>query len=83
MRMNRKYRPARVRIGWRGPKKSRGLHSSGFEEVMVYNSKDLEKIDPNTQAARIGSSVGTKKRIGIEKEAEKLKIRVLNIQHER
>ncbi len=83
MRMNRKYRPARVRIGFRGPKITRGLHSSGFEEVMVYNTKDLKKIDPKTQAGRIGSSVGTKKRIDIEKEAEKLDIRILNIQHER
>ena len=83
MRINLKYRPARVRVGFRGPKKVRGLHSSGFEEVMVYNKKDLEKIDPKTQAGRIGSSVGTRKRMDIEKEAEKQKIRILNIQHER
>lgn len=79
MRINKKYRPSRVRIGFRGPKKTRGLHSSGFEEVMVYNPKDLEKINPDTEAARIGSSVGTKKRMDIEKAAEKLDIRILNL----
>ena len=68
-----------VRVGFRGPKKTRGLHSSGFEEVMVFNPKDLEKIDPATQAARIGSSVGTKKRIDIEESAKKLDIRILNL----
>ncbi len=79
MRINKKYRPSRVRIGFRGPKKTRGLHSSGFEEIMVFNSNDLEKLNPDTQAARIGSSVGTKKRMDIEKKAEKLDIRILNL----
>jgi len=79
MRINKKYRPSRVRVGFRGPKKTRGLHSSGFEEVMVYNPKDLEKINPATQAARIGSGVGTKKRMEIEKTAEKQDIRILNL----
>jgi len=79
MRINKKYRPSKVRVGFRGPKDVRGFHSSGFKEVMVYNVNDLEKIKKDTQAARIGSSVGTKKRIEIEKKAEELKIRVLNI----
>lgn len=79
MRINLKYRPSKVRVGFRGPKEVRGLHSSGFEEVIVFNANDLKEIDPKTQAARIGSSVGTKKRIDIEKKAEELKIRVLNL----
>jgi len=83
MRANYKYRPSKVRVGFRGPKKTRGLHSSGFKEVMVYNKKDLDKINPDIQAARIGSSVGTKKRIDIEKRAEELDIRILNMQHQR
>jgi len=83
MRENLKYRPSRVRVGFRGPKKTRKLHSSGFEEIMVYNTKDLDKINPDIQAARIGKSVGTKKRIDIEKIAEERNIRILNLQHER
>lgn len=78
MRVNRKYRQHRVRIGFRGPKEVRGLHSSGFEEVMVYNVDDLEAIDPKIQAARIGGSVGTKKRLAIQAKAEELNIRLLN-----
>ena len=78
MRINLKYRPNKVRIGYRGPKETRGLHSSGFEEIAVYNVKDIENVDPKTQAARIGSTVGTKKRIEIEKKAEELDVRVLN-----
>jgi large subunit ribosomal protein L32e len=79
MRINLKYRPSKVRVGFRGPREIRGLHSSGFEEVMVYNVDDLENLDPKTQAARIGSSVGTKKRMDIEKKAEELDVRILNM----
>ena len=79
MRINLKYRPNKVRVGFRGPQETRGLHSSGFEEVIVYNVSDLEGINPKTQAARIGGSVGTKKRINIEKKAEELDIRLLNL----
>jgi large subunit ribosomal protein L32e len=79
MRRNFKYRPSKVRVGFRGPKYARGLHSSGFEEVIVYNVNDLEGIDPKKQAARIGGSVGTKKRLDIEKKANELDVRILNL----
>jgi large subunit ribosomal protein L32e len=79
MRRNLAYRPSKVRVGFRGPKQARGLHSSGFEEVTVFNVKDLETLNPKTQAARIGGSVGTKKRIDIGKKAEELDIRLLNL----
>ena len=78
MRRNFKYRPKRVKVGFRGPRKTRGLHPSGFEEVLVYNVKDLEGLDPKTQAARIGGTVGTRKRMEIQKRAEELDIRILN-----
>ena len=79
MRINLKYRPSKVRVGFRGPKETRGLHPSGFEEVIVNNVNDLESIDPKTQAARIGSTVGTKKRMDIKKKAEELEVRILNM----
>ena len=78
MRRNFKYRPSKVRVGFRGPRETRDLHPSGFEEVFVFNVLDIENINPKTQAARIGASVGTKKRLEIEKKADELKIRVLN-----
>ena len=70
------YRINVVSIGYRGPKAARGLHPSGFREVLVHNVMDLEKIDPKTQAIKIGSTVGSKKRGAIEdriKELEKKK----------
>jgi len=78
MRINLKYRPNKVRVGYRGPKDVRGLHSSGFDEVLIHNIEELQNINKNQQAIRIGSTVGTKKRIEIQKKAEEMDIRTLN-----
>ncbi len=78
MRLKKKGKPPLVSIGYRGPKAVRGLHPTGFEEVLVYNVKDLEKIDPERQAARIASTVGRRKRIAIIEKADELGIVVLN-----
>ncbi len=78
MRRGYKYRPNLVSTGYRGPKAVRGLHPSGFQEVMVFRVEDLKDVDPEKQAARIGHSVGSKKREQIEKVADEKGIRVLN-----
>ncbi len=78
VRRKKKGRPKMPTIGWSAPKKLRGKHPSGLEEILVRNIEDLEKIDPNKQAARIASTVGKKKRIEIMKKAKELNIRVLN-----
>ena len=70
--------PAGVSVGYKGPKIARGLHPSGYREVLVYNVKDLSTIDPNTQAARIAHTVGKRKRALIVAEAKKLSIKILN-----
>ncbi|MCL2510056.1 MAG: 50S ribosomal protein L32e [Methanomassiliicoccaceae archaeon] len=78
MKRRLKRRQPIVDIGFRGPASVRGLHPSGFEEVLIYNVDGLEDIDPKVQAVRIGGTVGTKKRIAIEDRAAELGIRVLN-----
>ncbi|MFC6875246.1 50S ribosomal protein L32e [Halobellus marinus] len=67
-----------VEAGFRSPKAARGLHPSGFEEVRVHNVDDLEGVDGDTQAVRIASKVGGRKRERIEEVAEDREIRVLN-----
>ncbi|ESS02951.1 MAG: LSU ribosomal protein L32E [uncultured archaeon A07HR67] len=67
-----------VQAGFRSPTASRDLHPSGFEEVRVHNTDDLEGVDGDTQAVRIASKVGGRKRELIEDEAEEREIRVLN-----
>jgi large subunit ribosomal protein L32e len=54
------------------------LHPTGFEEKLVYNIKDLASINPQKQACRIASSVGTKKRLDMMKKAGEMKVKVLN-----
>ncbi len=78
MRRHFKYRIPVVQVGFRGPASVRGLHPSGFEEVLVHNTKEVENVNPETQAVRISSTVGDKKRELIVKKADELKIRVLN-----
>ena len=74
-----KYRPPRVKVGYGKPALARGLHPTGFEEVLVANPAELALIaDPKTQAARIVGSVGAKKRRDIEAAAAQKNIRILN-----
>jgi large subunit ribosomal protein L32e len=78
MRQKRKGWPKSVKVGYGSPRAVRDLHPSGMEEVAVFNVGDLTIVDPETQVARIGGSVGAKKRSAIVAEAENLGIRVLN-----
>ncbi|MDG1557327.1 MAG: 50S ribosomal protein L32e [Candidatus Poseidoniaceae archaeon] len=77
-RRNYRYRGSLVRVGHGKVAAARGLHPSGFQEVMVQNTTDLETIDPETQAARVGRGVGGRKREHIYSRADELGIRVLN-----
>lgn len=78
-RLKMKKRVKNVSVGFGGPALAKGLHPSGFEEVKIFNAEDLDKItDSSTQAARIGHSVGQRKREIIIDKADELGIRVLN-----
>ena len=65
-------------IGYRGPRRVRGLHPSGFQEVLVHNARQLDGLDPAKQAVRIAHGVGTRKRELIEKACDDKGLRVLN-----
>jgi large subunit ribosomal protein L32e len=79
-KMRRKIKgwPATVSTGYKGPKVARGLHPSGYREVLVHNPADLANIDPKFEAARIAHTVGRKKRVEIVAEAKKLEVFILN-----
>ncbi|USS40862.1 50S ribosomal protein L32e [Thermococcus aggregans] len=78
MRLKLKGKARSPSIGWSSPKAVRGLHPSGYEEVLVHNVKELEAIDPTRQAARIARTVGKRKRLMIIERAKELGIKVLN-----
>lgn len=78
MRKKVKGWPASPTTGYRSPKKTRGLHPSGFVETRVHSVEDLGGIDPELQAIRIARTVGGRKRVEILALAEEKGIHVLN-----
>ena len=78
MRKEVKGWPAKVKVGYRGPRAARGLHPSAYKEVLVYNVDDLSGINPKIEAIRIAHTVGARKRAEILSKARELGIRVLN-----
>jgi large subunit ribosomal protein L32e len=78
MRLQKSGMPALVKVGYRGPRAGRGLHPSGYRDNIIHNTAELVKLDPKKDAARIGHTVGKKKRIEIINKAVELGIKVLN-----
>jgi large subunit ribosomal protein L32e len=69
---------ALVKVGFRGPTASRGLHPSGHFEVLAHRPQDLEGLVPGKDVVRLGSTVGAKKREKILARANELGLRVVN-----
>ncbi len=78
LRKGLRYRTSRAKIGYGTPKKVKGLHPSGFEEIMVHNINDMEGINREKEAVRISAQVGKRKREEIIKRADEMEVRVLN-----
>lgn len=78
MREHLKKKPPVVDSGYRSPKAVRGLHPSGFREVLVSNLKELESLDPKIQAARLSSTLGGRKKEELLERAGELGVRVIN-----
>jgi large subunit ribosomal protein L32e len=70
--------PPGVSVGYKGPKVARGLHPSGYREVLVHNVKEVSDVDPKSEAARIAHTVGKRKRAQIIVEAKERNVVVLN-----
>ncbi|RLJ05394.1 MAG: 50S ribosomal protein L32e [Candidatus Aenigmatarchaeota archaeon] len=64
--------------GYRKAKETRGLNRKGLKEIRIHTVSELEKLNPEQEAAIIGSTVGKKKRLEILKKAEELGITLAN-----
>ncbi|MGF7118177.1 50S ribosomal protein L32e [Methanobacterium oryzae] len=73
-----KGKPAMPSVGYGSPKATRGLHPSGFKDILVCNIKELENLDPATQAGRISATVGKRKKAMMLDRAKELGIKILN-----
>ncbi|MFQ6135803.1 MAG: 50S ribosomal protein L32e [Candidatus Hydrothermarchaeales archaeon] len=78
LRKGKRGKGVKPSIGYGNPERIRGVHPSGFREVLISNPSKLDDIDPKTQAVRIAGKVGKRKRGEILKKARKLKLKVLN-----
>ncbi len=78
VRLEKKGAAPKPKSGYRTDKDIRGKHPSGYEEVAVRNTDDLENIDSEIEAGRIGSTVGGRKREEIIEKAEENDIKILN-----
>ena len=78
MRRYEAGKPAMPSIGYRTPRATRGLHPSGYKDVLVCNMKDLEAIDAETEAARIRATIGKRKKELMLSKVSELGIKVLN-----
>ena len=65
-------------VGYGTPRKVRYLHPSGFQEILVHNLKELEKINPKKQVAKVAHAIGRHKRIMLQDRADELNILILN-----
>jgi len=79
MRLRYQGWPPRVCSGYGGPRVTRGLHSSGYREILAHNVEELEGVDPRIQVVRIAHTVGKRKKARILAEAKKKKIFILNV----
>jgi large subunit ribosomal protein L32e len=70
--------PQIVKVGYRGPKHARGLHPSGYTDNIIFNVNDLNKLDPQKDAARLAHTVGARKRKEIISQATNMQIKILN-----
>lgn len=66
-------------VGYRSPKKVRGLHPSGYEEVRVTSIKDLKGLNNKKHAIKISGKIGARKRIPLVEYAQNRGFRILNI----
>lgn len=80
MRLSRKSYPATVSVGYKSSKKESGK-IDGKIPIVVYNTKDLEKLSKENVA--LLAKVGAKKKLEMIKFAEEKKIKILNVKGEK
>jgi large subunit ribosomal protein L32e len=66
-------------VGYRGPRKVRGIHPSGYVEVRVTSIEDLSNLNRNKHAIKISGKLGAKKRIAIIDYCQKRSFKILNL----
>ncbi|MHA1805603.1 MAG: 50S ribosomal protein L32e [Promethearchaeota archaeon] len=66
-------------VGYRAPKKIRGLHPSGYEEINIMNIDEVKNLDNKKHAIRISAKLGNRKRVMLIEQLHKMKFKILNV----
>ena len=66
-------------VGYRAPKKVRGIHPSGYDEVRVFNVNDFKGLNNKKHAIKLSGRLGAKKRIALIDYAQNRGFKILNI----
>jgi len=79
-KQRRKYvsKGSLAQVGYGSPFAVKGLHPSGYSDVLISSTMELELVDPSYEAIRVAAGVGARKKAIIISKAEELGIRVLN-----
>ncbi|AKB17578.1 MULTISPECIES: 50S ribosomal protein L32e [unclassified Methanosarcina] len=79
-KQRRKYvaKGALAQVGYGSPAAVKGLHPSGYSDVLITSIAELELVDPSFEAIRIARTIGAQKKAIILAKAEELGIKVLN-----
>ena len=79
-KQRRKYvsKGALAQVGYGSPAAVKGLHPSGYSDVLISSITELELVDSSYEAIRIAATVGARKKAIILAKAEELGIKVLN-----
>lgn len=79
-KQRRKYvsKGAIAQVGYGSPAAVKGLHPSGYSDVLISSLAELELVDASFEAIRIAATIGAKKKAVILEKAKELGIKVLN-----
>ncbi len=66
-------------IGYRTPKKIRGLHPSGYVEAKVTTIQDFSNLNNKQHAIKVSGKLGAKKRIALIDYCQKRGFKILNL----
>lgn len=69
---------ALAQVGYGSPAAVKGLHPSGYSDVLISSMAELELVDPSFEAIRIAGKIGAKKKALIIAKAAEAGIKVLN-----
>ena len=78
MRKEKSGWPRKVKGGYGGDRKLRGLHPAGLSERLVEKLSDLDNLDSRVHIVRLSRRLGERKRLVLLEKTKQLNLRVAN-----